>query len=78
MTETFRHSFLINQNCDQTMEMQNENKCVQCDITFKSVQMYLNVLKTCSNVLVMAVTSGYGWVLGGNGLFLVVTIVFRL
>ena len=54
-------------------------KCVpMCSHVFKCVQMLLNVVKTCSNVLVMAVTSGYGWVLGGNGLFLVVRIVFRL
>ena len=32
-----------------------------------------NVLKTCSNELVLAVISGYGWVFGGNGCFLVVT-----
>ena len=36
-------------------------------------QMCLNMLKTCSNVLVLAVISGYGWVFGGNGCFLVVT-----
>ena len=35
--------------------------------------MCLNMLKTCSNVLVLAVISGYGWVFGGNGCFLVVT-----
>ena len=35
--------------------------------------MCLNVLKTCSNVLVLAVICGYGWVFGGNGCFLVVT-----
>ena len=52
------------------------SKLVQmCSNVFKRVQMFLNVLKTkffktCSNVLVMAVTSGYGWVLGGNGFFL--------
>ena len=42
----------------------------------KSVQMcsnVFNVLKTCSNMLVLAVISGYGWVFGGNGCFLVVT-----
>ena len=31
------------------------------------------MLKICSNVLVLAVISGYGWVLSGNGCFLVVT-----
>ena len=45
----------------------------------KCFPMCSNVLKTCSNVLVLAVTSGYGRVLGGNvffggnGCFLVVT-----
>ena len=32
-----------------------------------------NVLKTCSNVLVLALISGYGRVFGGNGCFFVVT-----
>ena len=45
--------------------------------TFSNViqcaQMCLNMLKTCSNVLVLAVISGYGWVFGGNDCFLVVT-----
>ena len=31
------------------------------------------MLKICSNVLVLAVISGYGWVFGGNGCFWVVT-----
>ena len=35
----------------------------------KCFPMCSNVLKTCSNVLVLAVTSGYGRVLGGNGFF---------
>ena len=35
--------------------------------------MCLNMLKICSNVLVLAVISGYGWVFGGNGCFWVVT-----
>ena len=35
--------------------------------------MCLNVLKTCSNVLFLAVLSGYGWLFGGDGCFLVVT-----
>ena len=35
--------------------------------------MCLNMLKICSNMLVLAVISGYGWVLGGNGCFWVVT-----
>ena len=43
-----------------------------CSNAFKCVQMCFNVLKTCSNVLVLAVISGYGWVFGGNGCFLVV------
>ena len=34
---------------------------------------YKCVMKTCSNVLVLAVISGYGWVFGGNDCFLVVT-----
>ena len=40
---------------------------------FKCAQMCLNMLKTCSNVLVLAVLSAYGWVLSINGCFLVVT-----
>ena len=35
-------------------------------------QMCLNMLKTCSNVLVLAVISGYGKVFCGNDCFLVV------
>ena len=54
--------------------VQNYFKCdSMCSNAFKCVQMCLNVLKTCSNVLVLAVISGYGWVLGGNGCFWVVT-----
>ena len=41
----------------------------------KCVQMSLNMLKICSNVLVLAVISGYGWVFGGNGCFLVVMVI---
>ena len=43
----------------------------------KCVQMCLNMLKTCSNVLVLAVISGYGWVFGGNCCFLVMTSVYE-
>ena len=37
--------------------------------------MCLNMLKICSNELVLAVISGYGWVFGGNGCFLVVMMI---
>ena len=54
--------------------VQNFFKCdSMCSNGFKCVQMCFNVLKTCSNVLVLAVISGYGWVFGGNDCFLVVT-----
>ena len=42
---------------------------------FKCVQMCLNMLKICSNVLILAGLSCYGWMYGGNGCFLVVMVI---